>query len=58
MPPIGTISPPHFRRLAVGSIVGVGISSVTTQILTIREFLSQFHGNEITISLVFSAGWS
>ena len=52
MPPIGTISPPHFRRLAVGSIVGVGISSVTTQILTIREFLSQFHGNEITISLV------
>jgi len=42
----------HFRRLAVASIIGVGISSVTTQILTIREFLSQFHGNEITISLV------
>jgi spermidine synthase len=41
-----------FSRLAVASIIGVGISSVTTQILTIREFLSQFHGNEITIGLV------
>ena len=36
----------------MASIIGVGISSVTTQIITIREFLSQFHGNEITISLV------
>ncbi len=50
--PNGAISPRHFRRLAIGSIIGIGISSVTTQILTIREFLSQFHGNEITISLV------
>ncbi|MCP4578418.1 MAG: hypothetical protein GY846_19265 [Deltaproteobacteria bacterium] len=48
----GTISRQRFRRLAVTSIIGIGISSVTTQILTIREFLSQFHGNEITISLV------
>ncbi len=48
----GTISPRQFRRLAVASIMGVGVSSVTTQILTVREFLSQFHGNEITISLV------
>ena len=48
----GTISRQRFRRLAVASIIGIGISSVTTQILTIREFLSQFHGNEITISLV------
>ncbi|MCG6879706.1 MAG: fused MFS/spermidine synthase [Deltaproteobacteria bacterium] len=52
MRPNGTISRHHFRWLAMASIVGVGISSVTTQILTIREFLSQFHGNEITISLV------
>jgi len=52
MPQNGTISPHDFRRLAVASIIGVGISSVTTQIITIREFLSQFHGNEITISLV------
>ncbi|EFK06660.1 spermine/spermidine synthase [delta proteobacterium NaphS2] len=52
MGPHGTISRHRFRWLAIGSIVGVGISSVTTQILTIREFLSQFHGNEITISLV------
>lgn len=50
--PNGAVSPRHFRRLAIGSIIGIGISSVTTQILTIREFLSQFHGNEITISLV------
>ena len=52
MSPSGSISNHHFRRLVIGSIIGIGISSVTTQILTIREFLSQFHGNEITISLV------
>ena len=40
------------KRLIIWSIIGTGISSVTTQLLTIREFLSQFHGNEITISLV------
>jgi len=50
--PNGSNAHRHFRRLAVASIIGVGISSVTTQIITIREFLSQFHGNEITISLV------
>jgi spermidine synthase len=48
----GSIASHHFRRLVIGSIIGIGISSVTTQILSIREFLSQFHGNEITISLV------
>ena len=42
----------NYRRLIIWSIIGTGISSVTTQLLTIREFLSQFHGNEITISLV------
>ena len=41
-----------FKRLIIWSIIGTGISSVTTQLLTVREFLSQFHGNEITISLV------
>ncbi len=40
------------RRLIIWSIIATGISSVTTQLLTIREFLTQFHGNEITISLV------
>jgi len=40
------------KRLIIWSIIGTGISSVTTQLLTVREFLSQFHGNEITISLV------
>ncbi len=48
----GAISPRSLYLLALAAIVGIGISSVTTQILTIREFLSQFHGNEITISLV------
>ena len=38
--------------LVVASIVGVGISSIANQILIIREFLSQFHGNELTISVV------
>jgi len=42
----------NLKRLVVWSIIGTGISSVTTQLLTIREFLTQFHGNEITISLV------
>jgi spermidine synthase len=39
------------KRLIVWSIIGTGVSSVSTQLLVIREFLSQFHGNEITISL-------
>jgi len=42
----------NLRRWIVWSIVGTGISSVATQLLTIREFLTQFSGNEITISLV------
>ena len=42
----------NLKRLIIWSVIGTGISSVTTQLLTIREFLSQFHGNEITISLV------
>ena len=40
------------KQVLIGSIIGTGISSVTTQLLTIREFLTQFQGNEITISLV------
>ncbi len=40
------------RRLIVWSIIGTGVSSVTTQLITVREFLTQFHGNEITISMV------
>jgi spermidine synthase len=39
------------RRLIIWSIIGTGISSITVQLVTIREFVSQFHGNEITISL-------
>lgn len=43
------------KNLIVWSIIGTGISSVTVQLVTIREFLTQFHGNEITISLVLFA---
>ena len=40
------------RHLIIWSIIAAGISSIAVQILTIREFLTQFYGNEITISLV------
>ncbi len=40
------------KSLIVWSIIGTGISSITVQLVTIREFLTQFRGNEITISLV------
>ena len=44
------------KRLVIWSVIGTGITTVTTQLLTVREFLTQFHGNEITISLVLF-GW-
>lgn len=40
------------ERAVLWVIVVTGISSVATQIITIREFLSQFQGNEIVISLI------
>ncbi len=39
-------------KLIIWAIIGTGISSIAVQLVTIREFLTQFHGNEITISLV------
>ena len=42
----------HLKGLILGGIVGAGVSSIAVQLVTVREFLSQFHGNEITISLV------
>jgi spermidine synthase len=45
----------NYRRLIIWSIIATGISSIAVQLVTIREFLSQFHGNEITISLVLSS---
>lgn len=36
-----------------GVIIATGISSVITQLLTIREFLAQFSGNEFVIALIF-----
>ena len=40
------------KRLIIWAIIGTGVSSIAVQLVTIREFLSQFHGNEVTISLV------
>ena len=42
----------NLTNLIIISIIGAGISSIAVQIITVREFLSQFSGNEITISLV------
>jgi spermidine synthase len=39
------------RSRIIWSIIAAGISSVATQLLAVREILTQFHGNEITISL-------
>jgi len=38
--------------LIIISVIGTGISSIAVQLIFVREFLSQFYGNEITISLV------
>ncbi len=40
------------KHVIIWSIIGAGISSIAVQLVSIREFLTQFHGNEITISLV------
>ncbi len=40
-------------RAIIRVVIATGISSVVTQLLTIREFLSQFQGNEIVIALIF-----
>ncbi len=42
----------NITNLIIISIIGTGISSISVQLITVREFLSQFRGNEITISLV------
>jgi spermidine synthase len=43
---------PNDNRLIIWSVIATGISSITVQLITVREFLTQFNGNEITISLV------
>ena len=40
------------HRAIIRVVVATGISSVVTQLLTIREFLTQFQGNEIVIALI------
>jgi len=42
----------NLTNLIIISVIGTGISSISIQLITVREFLSQFYGNEITISLV------
>ena len=38
------------------SITALGISSITTQIIVIREFLTVFHGNELVFGIIL-ANW-
>ncbi len=42
----------HHDRAIIRVVIATGISSVVTQLLTIREFLTQFQGNEIVIALI------
>ena len=39
-------------RLIALVVIATGISSVVTQLLVIREFLSQFNGNEFVVALI------
>jgi spermidine synthase len=39
-------------RAILRVVIATGVSSVVTQLLTIREFLTQFQGNEIVIALI------
>lgn len=39
------------RRIAA-VVIATGVSSVVTQLLVIREFLSQFNGNEFVVALI------
>ncbi len=41
----------NLKKLVLAAIIGTGMSSVTAQLLTLREFLSTFHGNEVVISI-------
>lgn len=41
------------RTPVTGLILATGVSSVVTQLLTVREFLTRFAGNEWTIAVVF-----
>ena len=41
------------ERASIRDGHGAGISSVVTQLVTIREFLAQFDGNEFVIALIF-----
>jgi spermidine synthase len=40
------------EQAVIQVVIATGISSVVTQLLTIREFLTQFRGNEIVIALI------
>jgi spermidine synthase len=40
------------ERATLLVVIATGISSIVVQLITIREFLAQFHGNEFVISLI------
>ena len=40
------------RRAVLLSVTCLGVSSIVTQIVTLREFLSVFAGNELVIGII------
>ncbi len=44
------------QRLLFHSITALGISSIITQILVVREFMSVFYGNELVFGIIL-ANW-
>jgi spermidine synthase len=40
------------KRLLTLSIIGLGVSSVVSQLLVMREFLAVFSGNELTVGII------
>jgi spermidine synthase len=52
-PPIkSSILKSNDQQAVIWVVVATGISSVVTQLVIIREFLAQFHGNEVVIALI------
>ncbi len=52
LPTRSSILKNKLTRTVIRVVIATGISSVITQLVTIREFLTQFSGNEFTISLI------
>lgn len=44
---------PRWTKLLFFSVTALGISSIITQLIVMRELLSVFHGNELVIGVIF-----